>query len=334
MPAPLQVAFLTGDPAAASARVRVGDALPGLARAGIEGRLVALPRAWNARRRLIHGLARDDVVVLHRRLLDRVLLRALRRAARALVLDLDDAIWTRPGGRSRRLEGRFARTLAAADLVTVGSAWLARAAGGHPRVRTIPPVPPPAPDVPPAPPDGLLHLVWTGSRPTLPYLEAIGPDLAGLARERGGWVLDVIADAPPALPGVPHRVHPWSLEGEAALLARGAIGLYPLPRDPWSEGKCAYKVRLYLRHGLPVATVAHGGGEEAAGAAGVVVPAGQPGAWRAALRALLDDPDGRARRGALARQLALRRDDPAGRDAALGAALHESRAFTARGGPC
>lgn len=337
-PGVMRVAFLTGDPGSASARVRITDALPGLRRRGVEGELLALPPGWTARRRFLRGLSAPDVVVLHRRLLDRLLLRTLRGAARSLVLDLDDAIWTRPSGRSRRLEGRFARALRAADLVTVGSQALAEELRGrHPRVHVIPPVPPPAPPVAAAPPDGLLHVVWTGSRPTLPYLEAIGPELAALARVRPRWVLDAIADAPPALPGVPLRVHPWSQEREAALLGGADLGIYPLPLDPWTRGKCAYKVRLYLRHGLPVVTVPHGGGAEAAGEAGMLVGAA-PGAWQAALGALLDDPARRAALGAEARRLASTRDDPDRRDQALARALREAagptRGFTSRGEAC
>lgn len=317
--------------------MRVLDVLPGLASLGVQGRLVPLPRGWLARRRAFRSLAADDLVVLHRRLLDPLLLRALRRSTRALALDLDDAIWTRPGGRSRRLEARFARALRAVDLVLVGSQALAdEVHPRHARVRVVPPVPPRAPAAEPLPPDGLLHLAWTGSRPTLPYLEALAPALGELARARPGWVLDAVADAPPALPpGVPLRFHPWSLAREAAVLDAARVGLYPLPLDPWTRGKCAYKVRLYLRHGLAVATVPHGGGAEAAGPAGLLVP--DPAGWLPALTRLVDEPALRERLAGAARTLARERDDPARRDALLATALREgaaSRGFTPPGAVC
>ena len=333
----MRVALLTGDPGSASARVRLEDPLPGLRAAGIEAAIVALPRGWLARRRALRALRAFDLVVLHRRLLDRVLLGTLRRAAGGLLLDLDDAIWTRPGGRSRRLEARFERALRAADLVVVGSGWLeAQLAPRHPRVRLLPPVPPPAPPFEPIPPDGRVHLAWTGSRATLPYLESIGPALAALARERSGWVLDVVADAAPALPpGVPVALHPWSLAREAAVLAGAQVGLHPLPDDPWTRGKCAYKVRLYLRHGLAVATVPHGGGAEAAGTAGVLIE--DPAGWAPVLARLLSDRELCATLGARGRELASQRDDPARRDRALAAILREVVAtpgFTARQEVC
>lgn len=320
----MKVAFLTGDPGGASARVRIEDPLPGLRAAGIEGTLVALPRGWLSRRRALRALRAFDLVVLHRRLLDRVLLATLRRAARTLVLDLDDAIWTRPVGRSRRLEARFERALRAADLVVVGSAWLEQEVSRrHPRVRLLPPIPPAALPFEPLAPDGRVHLAWTGSRSTLPYLESIGPALESLGRERSGWVLDVVADAPPSLPSVvPLAFHPWSLAREAAVLAAAQVGLHPLPLDPWTRGKCAYKVRLYLRHGLAVATVPHGAGAEAAGTAGIVIQ--EPGGWAPVLARLVDDAGLRQRLSARARELASQRDDPARRDLALAAILREA----------
>lgn len=331
--APLSVAFVTGDPGSASARVRVLDRLPGLAAHGVTGELLALPRGWLARRRFLGGLAAHDVVVLTRRLVGEGHLVALRRAARALVLDLDDAVWTRPfGRRDRRVASRFADAVRAADLVIVGSTALreeVRSRHGHPRVRVVPPASPlpvtlaRARTVSGA---GSLRLVWTGSQATLPYLEALGPVLDALARDVA-LQLEVVADAPPTLPPtVPVTFTPWSLEAEDAALARADVGLYPLRGDAWSRGKCAYKVRRYMAFGLPTVASRAGGGLETLDPPEAGLVADDEGEWLRALRLLAGDPALRRRMGACARALALTRDAPDDRARTLARILRQAAA--------
>jgi glycosyltransferase involved in cell wall biosynthesis len=45
---------------------------------------------------------------------------------------------------------------------------------------------------------------------------------------------------------------PWTAEGEAAALVRGDIGIAPTPCDPWTLGKCGFKIVQYMAAGLPV----------------------------------------------------------------------------------
>lgn len=329
--APLSVAFVSGDPGSASARVRVLDRLPGLAAHGVTGELLALPRGWLARRRFFRGLSDRDVVVLARRLVGEGDLVALRRAARALVLDLDDAVWTRPAGRrDRRAAARFADAVRAADLVVVGSPALrdeVRARHGHPRVRVVPPTSPLPASVAPPPAHAHLHLVWTGSRSTLPYLEALGPLLAVLARELP-LRLEVVADAPPALPGaVPVTFTPWSLEAEEAALRRADVGLYPLKGDAWSRGKCAYKIRRYMAFGLPTVASRVGAGLETLDPPEAGLVADDEGEWLRALRVLAGDAGLRRRMGARARALAVTRDAPADRARTLARILRQAAAI-------
>jgi glycosyltransferase involved in cell wall biosynthesis len=43
----------------------------------------------------------------------------------------------------------------------------------------------------------------------------------------------------------------WSLETEAAQLARFDVGLMPLPDLPWERGKCGYKLIQYMASAVP-----------------------------------------------------------------------------------
>jgi glycosyltransferase involved in cell wall biosynthesis len=256
----VRVCFLSLDPQEASARTRAEAFFPALRAAGIEPEL----RRWPESAAGLSDLDEFEVVVLLRILVPRWALATLRRVARSLILDVDDAVWRRPSGRQPlRLRRRLLRTLPITDLVTCGSAYLRAALRTrHPRLRLLPPALALPERVPPLEErDAPLEVLWTGSSATLPYLEARAPALAaGLG---AGATLVVLADRAPQLPGVAHRHEAWSLPAEAAALGRAQVGLYPLPRDAWSAGKCAYKVRLYMAHGLASLAVPWGGGDEA-----------------------------------------------------------------------
>ena len=239
----------------------------------------------------IWRLAREaETVVLHRRLLTAFDFARLRRAARRLVYDFDDALCYRPVPpfRSALREARFFRTVARADLVLAGNRHLATIA--RLRARRVLVVPSTV-EIPSAPRPPLLPsptAVWIGQRATLPYLEPI----LGAVRD-AGFDLRVIADA--ALPGTEHV--PWSLETEFARLAECHVGLAPLPSDPFTRGKCGYKLLQYSAAGLPA--VASPVGVHRTLAEGGALLARTPAEWTAALRRIMEEgglrgPKGRA----------------------------------------
>jgi glycosyltransferase involved in cell wall biosynthesis len=279
------------DPASASARVRLLDHREGLAGLGIDLELEGLPRGRRERRRAFARAGEADVVVLHRVLLGERDLVRLRREAAALVLDVDDAVHVRPGGRrpGRSLQRKFALTAQACDLVVVGSEHLrVELRERHPRVRLVPPAAPELAGAPRSRGDGPLRLVWTGSRATLPYLEALGPVLAALGE---AVRLEVVADRAPRLPsGVAVRYTPWSLEAEVQALERAQVGLYPLPDDAWTRGKCAYKLHRYMQAGLASVASPLGAAPEVLAPPEAGLLAEDLAAWEAALRRLGDEP--------------------------------------------
>jgi len=306
--AAITAVFLVEDPGSASARTRGHALLPGLAREGVAARVEGVARGLLARRRQFAALAAADVVVLGRKLLrDGDLLR-LRRAARALVFDFDDALPERPTDSKRKgpswtRRRRFAAVLRAADIVIAGSAALRELAADHPRVRVLPV----AVELPATVParsrgDGVaspVTILWTGSRSTLVYLERLRVPLAALRRRRPLAALEVVADAAPSLEGATFT--PWSLASEEAALARADLGVMPLADDAWSRGKCGLKVALYLAWGLPVVSSRYGAGLELVDAPHTGLLADDEGEWLAALFALVSDPERRALMGARAR---------------------------------
>lgn len=320
----MRVCYLSLDPGGASARTRAEALFPALRAAGIQPEL----RSWPKNPEGLCGLGEFEVVVLLRVLVPRWALGPLRRAARSLILDVDDAVWRRPasGREPLRLRRRLLRTLPIADLVTCGSAYLRDALRTrHPRLRVLPPAVALPPQVPAR--EGPLEVLWTGSRATLPYLEARAKALSqGLGEEA---TLVVLADRAPKLPGVRARHEPWSPEVEARALSRAQIGLYPLPRDPWAEGKCAFKVRLYMAHGIASLAVPWGGGAEALADGGGLLFEDDEG-LRSQLARLCEDPGLRARLGREGRASAAAQGSIETRGASLVRILRESAAIGAR----
>jgi len=325
----VKLLFLTEDEDGASTRYRVRQFLPALESAGAEAVVHALPPRGSERRRAIGDARAYDAVVLQRRLLACPDTVALRRAARRLVFDFDDAI-DRPdstSGRRRSLTRRlkFRAIVRAADAVVAGSAVLARRAvargAAESRVRVIPTVVDPAryaprggvdpsasgvagsADVAGAAGCGPPTVVWIGSPSTRPFLLDVVPELDRMAiARREGVRLRVIGAEAPRARRLDCESIPWSSATEVACLASATVGIAPLRDDPWCRGKCGLRLLQYFASGV-AAVASDVGAQSEIGADGAAVLAADPAALADGVRALLDDPE---RRACLARVAARR----------------------------
>lgn len=261
--------FLVQSVDGAAARYRVGQYLPYLRARGIECAVEAVAATFEERWTQFSRAAEYDFVFLQRKLLPAFWWWRLRRSARKLVFDFDDAIMFRSASKSNpHSRGRmraFRRTVRGAELVLCGNRFLleqALDAGGRTNRRTAtgaplrPVVVPTVVDTDCYPEHhsaepGAVTLGWIGSRSTLRYLEAIGPVLNEIGRTRPGVRLKVVCDRFPEFTGLPVVRVPWSEETEAAELASCDIGLMPLSDDLWSRGKCGLKILQYHAAGIP-----------------------------------------------------------------------------------
>jgi glycosyltransferase involved in cell wall biosynthesis len=227
--------------------------------------------------------------------------------------DLDDALWTARGLLSpRRLlqSHRKAAALAStADVVVAGSAVVADWANAiASRVVRIPSCVELA-DYPVKANygiDGRPTLLWVGSFSTERYLHALTPALTALAQHLPLRVLLVGAAGgrlPKALAPLVERRR-WSEAAVHTALTESDVGLMPLPDDPFTRGKCAYKLLQYSAAALPVV------GTPVGASADFLISAGAPRpttleAWEDELHTLLTTDAGTRRRLGLAARAAV-----------------------------
>jgi glycosyltransferase involved in cell wall biosynthesis len=306
-----RLTFLVAGEDDPSTRFRVGIYLPRWEAAGHRVTVRAWPSGGSMRRRLYGELSRADVVVWLRRLLVPWEVRRLRRAARRLVYEFDDALPYRDtGGGARPSLARivkFRAAVRAADAVVAGNdylAGLARRYRARP-VAVVPTVVEPAhypPRETPASTDAPPVIGWIGTRANFPYLETLAGNLALLAARRD-FTLRVMAERPPRLAGLdPARVDfvPWRAAEEAAFLQGIDVGLMPVADDAWGRGKCGLKALQYLAAEVPVVASAVGVVPDLVEDCGLLVEPG--GDWVAPLETLLVDPERRRRLGRAGRQ--------------------------------
>src|SRR5579871_152889 len=182
-------------------RYRLAAFRPYLEPAGHTLELQPLPRHWLARLALFQRLRGANVIV-QRRLLAGWQRLLLRRAARRLVFDFDDAVFLRDsysprGLHERRRQRRFAGMVRCADAVIAGNVFLAEEAArwtDASRIHLIPTFVDPAryPLAEPTRQGAGVELVWVGSSSTLKGLQAIAPLLEDIGQNVPGVSLKML----------------------------------------------------------------------------------------------------------------------------------------------
>jgi glycosyltransferase involved in cell wall biosynthesis len=207
------------------------------------------------------------------------------------------------------LGGKIDSIMSAVDLVIAGNAYIAdrAAAAGARAVARLPtavdlgryPKKPRRREGPEEP----FTIGWIGSPLTSPYLEQLRATLTELSAQLPLRVR-LIGAASGALAGLPVDIVPWSVETEAAELARCDLGIMPLPDEPWERGKCGYKLIQYMASALPVVASPVGANRDIVASGETGFLAGTSAEWAAAITRLYRQPELRERMGLAGRNRA------------------------------
>jgi glycosyltransferase involved in cell wall biosynthesis len=109
-----------------------------------------------------------------------------------------------------------------------------------------------------APNPGVPIVGWIGSPTTGQYIRQLAPVLQRVAATHRFRMRISGAGAPVEMPGVSVDDVPWALEREVELFNTCDVGVYPLPDDEWSKGKCGFKAIQFMACGVPVVASAVG----------------------------------------------------------------------------
>jgi glycosyltransferase involved in cell wall biosynthesis len=177
------------------------------------------------------------------------------------IVDYDDALFHQYDKHHnpliRKLLGKkIAVVMRHAELVIVGNAYLESYAvkAGAKQVEILPTVidldryPSPCTTTNK---DDMFVIGWIGSPTSAWNLQHITPALAEVCRD-GKAKLRLIGSGPVDLPGVDYEMLDWCEDYEVGQTHSFDVGIMPLADEPWTRGKCGFKLIQYMACGLPV----------------------------------------------------------------------------------
>jgi glycosyltransferase involved in cell wall biosynthesis len=309
----MQLLILSHNPDRASFRQRIGDYLPLLEAQDISCAVEKFPAGYFSRWRLFKSAGRFDAVLLHKKTLNICDAQILRKHARKIIYDFDDAIMVSPHKPDNRHSSHFrlfARTAALTDGIIAGNSYLADQA--KPFCKNVHILPTGLDtkkyDMTKPAADGKIRLVWIGSKSTLGYLQSLTPVFEEIGEKYPNAILRIICDTFFELSKMPIEKCPWSLQTEARNLAACDIGLCPLPDDNFTRGKCGFKILQYFAAGLPAIASPVGFNNDIVQPGKTGLLAGSHQQWLEAIKRLLDNPTQRQVMGRTAAEFSRRFD--------------------------
>lgn len=181
------------------------------------------------------------------------------------IVDYDDAVFHRYDMLENNLQKKILgqkidRVMQNAALVIAGNDYLAKRAvmAGAKRVERIPTVI----DlnrysINDTLQNEIFTIGWIGSPVTAHYLYHVEPALMELCKNNKARLVTIGAGSL-HMKDVMVKDHSWSEKTEADDLRNVDVGIMPLPDEPWTRGKCGYKLIQYMACGKPIVASAVG----------------------------------------------------------------------------
>jgi len=255
----MKVLFLIQGYSVAASRYRVLQYIPYLQSNGVAATVRLYPRALRDNVQFFHTLPQYDIVFLQRKRFNQPRLGLLKKRAKRIVYDFDDAVMYRnskaeePVSQSR--QRRFVQMIKASDFIIAGNEFLKQQVlPFNPNVEVIP-----------TSIDQARYLLktysiqqekvilgWIGDHGSIHYLEKMRPILEKIGKQYPQVELKIVCDTFFDCEQMKVIKKSWISEEEIADLQSFDIGLMPLVDDPWSWGKCGLKIIQYQGVGLPV----------------------------------------------------------------------------------
>ena len=255
----MKVLFLIQGHTVAASRYRVLQYIPYLTSKGVEAVVSLYPRTLRENLRFFSALPRYDIVFLQRKRFNQPRLGWLRRKAKRIIYDFDDAVMYRNSKAadplSRTRKRRFTRMIGASDFVIAGNEFLKREV--HPFNSHVEVIPSPI-DQDRYPlkdyrvPKESVTIGWIGDHGSIHYLEKMKPVFEKVGKRHPHAELKIVCDTFFDCDHLPVVKKRWSAEEEVGDLQGFDIGVMPLIEDPWSWGKCGLKIIQYQGVGVPV----------------------------------------------------------------------------------
>lgn len=184
----------------------------------------------------------------------------VRKMARRLVFDFDDAVYTSPKGWKNwrdflRNPSNVRFICGFSDVVIVGSMPLKKYAEQYSRSVVVLPTVYRASHEESRKQTNLIPVIgWIGSWTTCNNLELLRGVFEKIAAHRKFVLRLVGAKNVHAfnVPGVTIDYVEWSAENEQQMLGSFDIGIMPLYDNEWERGKCGFKLIQYMSLGIPV----------------------------------------------------------------------------------
>ena len=255
----MKVAFFIHSLEVSGCRYRVLQYLPYLKEHGVDPSIHFYRGKWVDRLKFYTTLDHFDVLYVHRKLFSPVEFWYLRKKAKKIIYDFDDAVMYRsstsknPYSPSRHF--KFGYMMRRVDYIIAGNQFLKSEARRYNRNVVVVPT---TIDLSRYTlkedfhHGGPITIGWLGSSSTLKYLKRLIPTLEAIFRKCPKVQLKIVCDQFLESSVLPVIRKAWSSEEEEADLKSFDIGIMPLSDDPWSRGKCGFKIVQYFGVGLPV----------------------------------------------------------------------------------